>query len=172
MTFMEDDHLHVVEIGHPLVSGAVAAHEGGVRLVMLDAARTEVAVCAAAGGRPLRRGGPGPADEAARQIIEYLDGRRRTFRLQLDMRGTAFQLEVWRALARVPYATTVTYGELARRVGRPAAAHAVGAACRANPLPLLVPCHRVLAANGGLAGFSAGLGMKRTLLRLEDIAIP
>lgn len=84
--------------------------------------------------------------------------------------GTPFQQRVWTELCRIPTGETVTYGELARRVGRPGAARAVGQACGANPIPVLVPCHRVLAAGGGLGGFSAGLDWKRRLLAVEQPA--
>jgi O-6-methylguanine DNA methyltransferase len=84
--------------------------------------------------------------------------------------GTSFQQAVWQALQRIPAGETMSYGEVARRVGKPGAARAVGAACGANPIPVLVPCHRVLASGGGLGGFTAGLDWKRKLLAREGIA--
>ncbi len=85
--------------------------------------------------------------------------------------GTPFQRRVWRALTRIPLGQTRTYGEVAASIGAPRAARAVGAACGANPLPLLVPCHRVLAAGGGLGGFSGGLSIKKKLLRVEGVVV-
>lgn len=104
---------------------------------------------------------------AARQLAEYFAGRRRTFELKLAPEGTAFCRAAWRALAKVPYGTTVSYGELAKRIGRPKAARAVGAAVGANPLGIVIPCHRVIGADGSLTGFGGGLPIKRKLLGLE-----
>ena len=108
--------------------------------------------------------------EAERQILEYLDGKRQAFDLPFALLGTPFQLSVWNAARLVPYGETITYGELARLAGKPRAARAVGNAMGANPLPLIVPCHRVLAV-GGIGGFSYGVDIKRTLLRLEGFVI-
>lgn len=114
----------------------------------------------------LEPGGPLVA-ALARELGEYLCGERTSFDLPLDPRGTAFQRAVWAELRRVPYGTTVSYGELARRAGRPRAARAVGQAVGANPLPILLPCHRVLPGGGGLGGFGPGVDWKRRLLALE-----
>ena len=108
-----------------------------------------------------------PFAAAARQLAEYFAGHRRTFDLALAPAGTAFQLRVWRALCAVPYGATISYGELARRIGNPRASRAVGLANGANPLPIVVPCHRVIGANGALTGFGGGLPIKRALLALE-----
>jgi len=105
--------------------------------------------------------------EAAQQLAEYFSGRRRVFDLPLDLEGTAFQREVWEALRRIPYGETCTYGELARAIGRAGGARAAGAANGANPVAIIVPCHRVLAAGGGLGGYAGGLERKRFLLELE-----
>jgi methylated-DNA-[protein]-cysteine S-methyltransferase len=110
---------------------------------------------------------PAPFRELARQLGEYFAGTRRTFSLGLAPEGTEFQRATWRALSEIPYGTTISYAELARRVGRPAASRAVGAANGANPLPIVVPCHRVIGANGSLTGFGGGLPTKRALLELE-----
>ena len=104
---------------------------------------------------------------ALTQLREYFSRIRREFGLPLDVRGTAFQRTVWAEVARIPYGVTATYGEIAQRVGRPGAARAVGAAMTANPLPILVPCHRVIGAGGSLTGYGGGLEMKAALLRLE-----
>ncbi len=109
----------------------------------------------------------GPTARAVRQLGEYFEGRRRRFDLELAPRGTEFQLRVWRALAEVPYGETVTYGELAERLGRPGAARAVGRANGTNPIPIVVPCHRVIGADGSLVGYGGGLEVKRALLELE-----
>jgi methylated-DNA-[protein]-cysteine S-methyltransferase len=108
--------------------------------------------------------------EAARQLRAYFAGERRTFDLPLAPAGTPFQLAVWRALADIPYGRTESYGELARRIGRPNAVRAVGAANGANPLPIVVPCHRVIGADGSLVGLGGGLPRKRFLLDLEQRA--
>lgn len=101
------------------------------------------------------------------QLHEYFAGRRREFDLPLDLRGTAFQRAAWLALTTIPYGETVTYGEQADRIGRPGASRAVGAANGQNPIPIVVPCHRVIGADGSLTGFGGGLEVKRFLLELE-----
>ncbi len=108
-------------------------------------------------------------EETLRQLAEYLSGRRRTFDLPLDgPQGTPFQKRVWSACREIPYGHVSSYGEQAKRLENPGAARAVGQALRRNPLPLIIPCHRVVSANGRLGGFSAGLDWKRKLLRLEN----
>lgn len=102
-----------------------------------------------------------------RQIKEYVSGVRREFTLPTDLRGTAFQRAVWAALCQIPYGCTISYSELALRVGRPMAVRAAGAANGSNPLPLVVPCHRAIGKNGALTGFRGGLTFKAALLRLE-----
>ncbi|HEX6083542.1 MAG TPA: methylated-DNA--[protein]-cysteine S-methyltransferase [Thermoanaerobaculia bacterium] len=101
------------------------------------------------------------------QLLEYFDGRRRTFDFPLAPKGTPFQLDVWNALLEVPYGDTVTYAELARRIGRPSAIRAVGAANGANPIPVIIPCHRVIGSNGTLTGYGGGIERKQWLLALE-----
>jgi methylated-DNA-[protein]-cysteine S-methyltransferase len=108
---------------------------------------------------------------AAHQLREYFDGERRDFELPLAPRGTAFQLSVWRTLAAIPYGHTISYAQLAQRVGRPSAVRAVGAANGRNPLPLVLPCHRVIGSDGSLTGFGGGLPTKEFLLRMEG-ALP
>ena len=109
--------------------------------------------------------------ETRRQLDDYFAGTRRDFDLPLAPRGTPFQLGVWRALATIPYGTTISYRELAERIGQPSAMRAVGAANGRNPLPIVVPCHRVIGADGSLTGFGGGLPTKRFLLQLEG-ALP
>jgi O-6-methylguanine DNA methyltransferase len=108
-----------------------------------------------------------PNRAAIAQVLEYLEGKRRAFELRLDLRGTPFQRAVWEALLAIPYGETRTYGDVARAIGRPGAVRAVGAANGANPVPLVVPCHRVVAAGGRLGGFGGGLPLKARLLALE-----
>jgi O-6-methylguanine DNA methyltransferase len=102
-----------------------------------------------------------------RQLDEYFAGKRKTFDLKLAMRGTPFQLAVWQALQRIPYGETRTYAGIAHEIGRPSATRAVGAANGANPIPIIVPCHRVIGTNGSLTGFGGGIDVKRRLLELE-----
>jgi len=101
------------------------------------------------------------------QLAEYFEGRRTTFDVPLELAGSPFQRRVWEALQGIPYGETVSYGELARRVGAPSAARAVGVANRENPVAVIVPCHRVIGADGSLTGFGGGLERKRLLLELE-----
>ncbi|RUL78331.1 methylated-DNA--[protein]-cysteine S-methyltransferase [Dyella choica] len=105
---------------------------------------------------------------ARKQLEEYFAGTRTNFDLPLHPIGTGFQLAVWWALAKIPYGTTLSYGELAQRIGQPQAVRAVGAANGRNPLPIVLPCHRVIGANGSLTGFGGGLPTKRFLLAMED----
>lgn len=109
--------------------------------------------------------------EARRQLLEYFDGRRRDFDLPLAPVGTPFQLDVWAALRTIPYGCTWSYLQLARHLGKPAAMRAVGAANGRNPLPIIVPCHRVIGADGRLVGFGGGLPAKRLLLRREGVRL-
>jgi methylated-DNA-[protein]-cysteine S-methyltransferase len=103
------------------------------------------------------------------QLTEYLAGRRRVFDLPLDLAGTEFQQLCWAELQRIPFGETRSYGELARLIGRPAAVRAVGRANHDNPVGVIVPCHRVIGADGSLTGYGGGLEMKRTLLELEGV---
>jgi methylated-DNA-[protein]-cysteine S-methyltransferase len=105
-----------------------------------------------------------------RQLGEYFDHRRTTFDLPLAPRGTPFQERVWNALRGIPYGATTSYAALARRIGAPDAARAVGAANGKNPIPIIVPCHRVIGANGDLTGFGGGIERKRWLLAHEGLA--
>ena len=118
-----------------------------------------------------RRGTTAPLDAAARQLDEYFAGDRRDFALELDLgAGTPFQQAVWAELLRIPYGETVSYGEVARRLGRPERVRAVGAANGRNPIAIVVPCHRVIGADGSLTGYGGGLDRKRALLALEGSA--
>jgi methylated-DNA-[protein]-cysteine S-methyltransferase len=105
------------------------------------------------------------------QLDEYFAGRRRRFDLRLAPAGTGFRLAVWRQLTRIPYGRTTSYGELAAAIGRPRAVRAVGAANGANPISIIVPCHRVIGRDGSLTGYGGGLAAKRALLALEGVEL-
>jgi methylated-DNA-[protein]-cysteine S-methyltransferase len=144
----------------------LAAEEGGLREIQLEAGR-----------HPQRPGAGWQAREtealreARSQLGAYFAGRLREFDLPLAPRGNPFELRVWRALLKIPYGTTCSYSEIARRLGSLEATRAVGAANGSNPLPIVVPCHRVIGADGSLTGYGGGLDVKRYLLRLEG-ALP
>jgi len=106
--------------------------------------------------------------ETERQLEEYFAGKRETFSLKFDCAGTEFQKEVWQALATIPFGETRSYGEIARQIGSPKAVRAVGGATGRNPIPIVVPCHRVIGSNGKLTGFAGGLKNKASLLRMES----
>lgn len=110
---------------------------------------------------------PSPFGDVITQLAEYFAGTRTTFDLALDLIGTPFQRTVWRALREIPYGETVSYGELAQRLGRPSAARAVGLANGRNPIGIIVPCHRVVGSTGDLTGYGGGLDRKRHLLDFE-----
>ena len=112
-----------------------------------------------------------PFEPARRQLVEYFAGHRTDFDLRLSIAGTPFQERVWRALQDIPYGETISYGELARRIGQPEEARAVGAANGRNPISIVVPCHRVIGADGKLVGYGGGLERKRLLLDLEAGAL-
>jgi len=107
--------------------------------------------------------------KAIRQIREYFSGRRTDFDLPLDLHGTPNQQMVWQGLLEIPFGKTLSYGELAGRIGSPRAARAVGTACGSNPVPVIVPCHRVIGSSGGLHGYGGGLWRKKLLLELEGV---
>ena len=121
------------------------------------------------------RAGRGPQgvfeQRVAAELTEYLAGSRREFSVPVKPSGTPFEQETWRELQRIPYGDTRTYGDVASAVGRPRAARAVGAANHKNPIPIIIPCHRVVAAGGGLGGYGGGLDLKRRLLALEQRAL-
>jgi methylated-DNA-[protein]-cysteine S-methyltransferase len=143
---------------------------GTLGLVGSEAGLTQVRF-SSAGLEP--DGASAALDEAAAQLQAYFAGELVEFDLPLDLRGTEFQRRCWLALATIPYGQTVSYGEQARRLGLgPDAARAVGAANGRNPLPLVLPCHRVIGADGSLTGFGGGLHVKRFLLELEGALLP
>ena len=105
--------------------------------------------------------------EAFRQLEEYFRGERKNFDLPLELHGTDFQRRVWQELLKIPYGETVSYKNIAERVGNPYAARAVGMANNKNPIPIIIPCHRVIGSNGKLVGYAGGLELKQKLLELE-----
>jgi methylated-DNA-[protein]-cysteine S-methyltransferase len=109
-----------------------------------------------------------PLKQAKRELEEYFAGRRKSFDVALDPEGTPFQRSVWKAISRVGFGKTITYGTLAAKAGRPGSARAAGAATGRNPIGIIVPCHRIMGANGSLTGYAGGLARKRALLELES----
>lgn len=157
------------------VSAVMDSPLGPLLLTAQDAGLTGVAFADGAG--PARSAPEEAAPQAAAhvraarlQLEQYFTGSLRAFSLTLAPRGTAFQREVWAALCRVPFGRTVSYGDIARVIGRPRASRAVGAANGSNPLAIVVPCHRVVGADGTLTGYGGGLERKRLLLALEGVA--
>jgi O-6-methylguanine DNA methyltransferase len=161
--------VHIAESDTPIGSVRIASTEAGLAYVQLPHSNG----CGLDGW--LRRCVPGadvqdafaPNRSAFSQLIEYLEGKRTAFDLALDMRGTPFQKRVWAALVEIPYGETRSYQEIAREVGSPRAVRAVGAANGANPVSLVVPCHRVIASDGTLGGYGGGLELKARLLAME-----
>jgi methylated-DNA-[protein]-cysteine S-methyltransferase len=150
-------------IPSPIGELLIAATERGLARIYFDPAGQEDELARLYGVRVLRS----PIDDVRRELDEYFEGTRREFDLPLDLRAAAFHVEVLRELARVPYGSTTTYGTLAAQVGRPAAARAVGTVMHRNPIPIVLPCHRVVGANGSLTGYAGGLDVKLKLLQLE-----
>lgn len=153
----------------PLGTGYVASTERGVCRVTIPQRRREHFFSGLYDRFPGERVRPDPLRnvEVVEQLSEYWEGERVRFELSLDLMGTPFQEEVWRALLEVPYGETRTYRALAERIGRPRGYQAVGAAVKANPLMLVVPCHRILGQDDRLTGYAGGVEIKRWLLRHE-----
>jgi methylated-DNA-[protein]-cysteine S-methyltransferase len=145
----------------------VAATDRGLCRIGYAPERAEDEVARAFGRRLLRT----PLDDVRRELDEYFAGRRRAFDLPLDLRVAPFHESVLHELARVPYGETTTYGTLAARSGHPKATRAVGTVMNRNPIPIVLPCHRVVGATGALVGYAGGLDRKRTLLALEGVAV-
>ena len=108
--------------------------------------------------------------ETRKQLTQYFAGDRKKFDVPFDLSGTPFQLKAWKTLTRIPYGKTISYGEQAKAMRKTKAFRAVGSANGKNPIPIIIPCHRVIASNGGLGGYSLGLKMKRQLMKLEGIS--
>jgi methylated-DNA-[protein]-cysteine S-methyltransferase len=150
-------------IDSPVGELLVAATDRGLARIHFDPEGQEDELARVFGRRVLRS----PIDEVRRELEEYFDGKRREFDLPLDLRVAAFNADVLAELARVPYGLTTTYGALAAKVGHPRAARAVGTVMNRNPIPIVLPCHRVVGANGSLTGYAGGLDRKLQLLQLE-----
>ncbi|MDR7099522.1 methylated-DNA-[protein]-cysteine S-methyltransferase [Lysobacter niabensis] len=144
----------------------IAGNDAGLQLIEFHTPRHPTAH-----GDGWREGDHAVLRQAQAQLAEYFAGQRRDFDLPLAPQGTEFQREVWWELANIPFGGTISYAELALRVGRPTATRAVGAANGRNPLPIVLPCHRVIGADGSLTGFGGGLPTKQFLLQLEG-ALP
>ncbi len=158
--------VHWMHVDSPVGQLLVAAGDDGLRAIEFPRNR-----------HPVKRDGGWVEashpliDEVRRQLDDYFAGKRETFDLPLAPRGTPFQLAVWNALLEIPFGDTWTYGDLARHIDQPSAVRAVGAANGRNPIPIIVPCHRVIGSDGTLTGFGGGLPTKEFLLRLEG-ALP
>lgn len=154
-------------VGDLLLTGDGHSLEG----LYLDAGRSQVRANGdrrdSSPMRPARRSDDAFAD-ARTQLSEYFDGTRTAFELALRPKGTPFQLRVWEALRQIPYAATASYGEVAAAIGQPSASRAVGLANNRNPIAIIIPCHRVIGADGRLVGYGGGLDRKRYLLDLES----
>lgn len=159
---------------HRTDSRAWAVLDGPLGPLTLEAGSrglTRIAFPGQAGELDPRAHDPAALRPALEQLEQYLAGQRRAFDLALDLAGTPFQQAVWAELQRIPYGTTISYSQLAQRVGRPDAVRAVGAAVGRTPVPIVVPCHRARGATGALTGYAGGLDRKRALLQLEG-ALP
>ncbi len=156
------------ELDSPVGPLFVAATDRGLCRISYFPDGMEEQIAQTFGVRVLRS----PLDEVRRELDEYFDGKRRAFDLPLDLRVAPFYADVLRELARVPYGHTDTYGALAKRAGKPKAARAVGTVMNRNPIPIVLPCHRIVGANGALTGYAGGLDVKRRLLALEGAMLP
>jgi len=150
------------QIDSPVGPLLLAADEGGLREVRFVAGRRPQFA------DPDWKQNAAPFREATRQLRSYFAGELQEFDLPLVLEGTDFQLSVWRNLRKIPYGKTMSYLQLAERIGNPKAVRAVGLANGANPIPIIIPCHRVIGSNGSLTGFGGGLPAKQKLLALES----
>lgn len=146
----------------PIGSLTIAADEEGLRHIIFPQGSRSFATPES------WQNAPAAFDAVRRQLDEYFNGKRQGFSLKLAPQGTAFQISVWKALEKIPYNNTRSYGEIAKLIGKPKASRAVGAANGANPLPIIVPCHRVVGATGKLTGFGGGIPTKQWLLDHEQ----
>jgi methylated-DNA-[protein]-cysteine S-methyltransferase len=148
----------VVQTATPVGDVTLVASERGLRILSFHGAPPKDAVERESELRPY-----------AKQLQEYLSGKRKQFDVPLDLRGTDFQFACWNALIEIPFGETRSYAEQAKRIGRPAAFRAVGQANHTNPVAIIVPCHRVIGANGSLTGYGGGMPVKQWLLELEGV---
>ena len=157
----------------PVGRARIVASPGGIcRMDFAEDIPAKSAASNAGSHSPESRQALNHVARAARQIAEYFAGRRKEFDVPLDLAGTPKQLRVWKALLGIPFGKTLSYGELARQVGSPRGARAVGAACGSNPVWLIVPCHRVVGSTGSLTGYGGGIWRKQRLLEHEGAIHP
>ena len=154
--------VHYTWFESPIGPLLLAGSDDGLRLVSFSAGRHAREV------DPQWQEDPGAFAETARQLKEYFAGQRKSFELPLVLKGTDFQKKVWMALQKIPYGETMSYKQLAQMIDRPMAVRAVGAANGANPIPIIIPCHRVIGNDGSLTGFGGGLPLKKKLLEMES----
>jgi methylated-DNA-[protein]-cysteine S-methyltransferase len=155
-------------VDSPIGALLVAATDRGLCRISFSTDQEDERLARIFGPRVLRA----PLDAVRRELDEYFAGARTAFDLPIDLRVAPFHEAVLTELARVPYGRTETYGGLATRVGRPRAARAVGTVMHSNPIPIVLPCHRIVGANGSLTGYAGGLHVKRALLELEGAMLP
>ncbi len=161
--------LHSISFESPLARIKIIATDRGIAKVLLGARQIDAQPCdeeTEASPQVLRL-----LERAQEQIFGYAQGELREFDLPLDITGTAFQLAVWEAARNIPYGRTCSYADLAAELGRPRAARAIGGALHVNPVPIVVPCHRIIGKDGRLVGFGSGLDVKARLLSLEREAV-
>ncbi|MBM3944975.1 MAG: methylated-DNA--[protein]-cysteine S-methyltransferase [SAR202 cluster bacterium] len=161
---MTTERTYRTHLDSPLGRLTLVASDVGLRAVLWPAENPKLALLSP--GAIEVRSHP-ILDAAGKQLAAYFSHKRREFDLPFDLQGTQFQKMAWLALASIPYGTTVSYATQASRIGRPAAVRAVGAANGRNPVPIILPCHRVVGANGSLVGYAAGLDIKKWLLEHE-----
>lgn len=150
------------QMGSPVGPLLLAADARGLRMVSFDKSKQ------AAAPMPGWKRDEAPFAEVIRQLQAYFAGELKEFDLTLALEGTAFQLRVWNTLRTIPYGETISYAQLAQRIGSPKAVRAVGSANGSNPIPIIIPCHRVIGSDGSLTGFGGGLPTKKKLLALEN----
>lgn len=154
--------MNYTKIESPLGPLLLAANDQGLRFVSFAARRRAIVP------QPDWTQNETPFRETIRQLQAYFRGKLKEFDLPLAMEGSAFQLRVWQRLRAIPFGKTISYGELAERIGQPKAARAVGLANGSNPIPIVVPCHRVIGSDGNLTGYGGGLSIKEKLLSFES----
>ena len=152
---------HFTEMESPVGPLLLVGDEAGLRQILFVNGRSK------AQPQPEWKEDPAPFKETIRQLNTYFSGEREDFDLPLAPEGTPFQQTVWTRLCEIPYGETVSYGEIARKIGKPQASRAVGLANGSNPIPIVIPCHRVIGSNGKLTGYGGGLPIKEKLLALE-----
>lgn len=167
--------VYVEEIESPIGMLTIACHRDGLCSIAFGSLQQATASLQSWAKKHMMHNelkqDPEYTGEAVRQLKEYFNGERRTFDLPLRLKGTAFQMKVWEALQDINYGETKSYKDIAQAIGNPKAVRAVGSANNHNPVPIVVPCHRVIGSSGSLVGYGGGLDKKVTLLELEGIVI-